>query len=308
MSYTVKTTKVTAASDSLADIFDVLHTHFEASTLFQTLLPASVGGEHTIYFQSRTVGQMWRFALSSIGGDTGYAAGSLEPNRLVAPAGIDPTTGATAQWSGQASRMIGARSKFMLVTEIVGLARDSIFIQFYTDTAGVRAFPLLDTLHFGRILSPLLSEVPGLDGLAFICGVAGTNATAGAFTGTSVTLISRNISGDLQNQRTRMRHGPTAWNMMRWQWLSARATSAFKPEVQAGNVIEPLPVGTNTATLTSANSHDQTPMIAHFNHIALWAPSSTVGTKITDSVNQREFMFAGLRVLTRVEFGFDVTP
>jgi hypothetical protein len=315
LSFTIKTTKVTAASSSLEDIFAVLHTHFQASEMFQSILPASVGGEHTIYIQSRTPGQLWRFALSSIGLSVSGAAASMEPDYNTAPSGINPSTGATAQFSGISSRFMSSRSRFMLVTEIFGLGRDAVFIHFYTDVNSFPSYPFRDTVHFGRILTPLTTDIPGVDGLGMISGICKWSFTFTSNTGTEVPIIARNSSGSIQLQRSRMRHGLTAWNEMRWQWASARSTSSLNSTLQSGRVVEPILVGTNTTPFSPSSIHEQTPMLAQFNHMVLWNTNLAAGGKLTDSTNQREYLcptdtsLSGQdQVLCRLEFGFDVTP
>jgi hypothetical protein len=317
MSLTITSTKVDAASDSAEDIFAALNTHFGASSQFDAILPTPTT-DHTIYIEPAG-SEPWRFALSTIGApSTALLAGSMEPDKATAPDGLDPSSGATAEWSGQSDRLLtNGRTRFMLVTEITGEGRDAVFVHFYTDNAGVRAYPFKDTLHFGRTHTPLFSEIPGLDGLGLLSGLgkwrSGTTTTASE-------LVARATSVGRQLGFGRMRIGPTAWNMFRWPapgYLGVTTNNLL----QGRRALGAIPCGSNDATGVDAAAHNETPALAAMNHLVMWHTNLVAGAKIEDTTNGRAWMCIGdsttttpgaasthNQILARVAVGFDPAP
>lgn len=320
--YTVRTRQVMADSDSAADIFAALHDHFGSSPSFESILPTPTA-DHTIYIQPRGL-EPWRQAFSTIGAASSASfAGSLEPNKATAPDGLNPSTGATAQWSGIADRQAGAKSKFMLVTEIEGLGHDSVFVHFYTDSGGTRANPYKNSLHFGRVLSPMIEGVPGLDGLGMFSGNLSWNtSTIGGSVATTLNqpLFVRNLVSTIPGNVARIRIGPTQWNIPRYQWSTIRSTGVNN-QTALGRMAEPVFTGSNSASGVTANDHNETPMVYRFNHLALWYTNLVAGAIISDAQQEVSFLCAGdsntttsplanthNQVLARMEYGADVTP
>ena len=287
MSLTVTSTKIDAASDSAEDIFAALKAHFDMSSQFDSILPTPTT-DHTIYVEPAG-DETWRFALSTIGAASGFFAASMEPDKATAPDGLDPSTGATAAWSLARSRIAGHRSRFMLVTEITGLGRDAVFIHFYTDSSGTRAYPFRNTLHFGRIGSPKITDVPGLDGLGFLSGQGCWRTGDASITATDAAIIMRNTGAGQQSNRTCVRIGPASWRSIFWWIPGVRATTGDNL-LQARRVLEPVDFGGNDATTATAATHNACPMTLVMNHMLLWHANLVAGAKIEDTVNGRAFL------------------
>jgi hypothetical protein len=291
MSLTITSTKVDAASDSAGDIFAALHAHFTTSAQFNSILPAPTT-DHTIYIEPAG-SEPWRFALSTVGAETNFLAASMEPDKAAAPDGLNPSTGATAGFSGVAGRFAGFRSRFMMVTEITGDARDAVFIHFYTNSSGTRAYPFRDSLHFGRILSPKISDVPGLDGLGMISGVASLRVDAASITGSTSAWAFRNTAAGQALSRSRMRVGPTDWRQIYWPGLADRDAAAMEVTLQGRIIVEPLDCGSNSTgdTSTAANT-SKVPKICVFSHVVMTGTNKIAGATVIDTTNGREWLAA----------------
>jgi hypothetical protein len=315
MSLTVTSTKISAASGSAADVIAALHDHFTASAQFNSIAPAPTT-DHTIYIEPAG-SEPWRFALSTIGATANFLAASMEPDKATAPSGLDPSTSATAAWSGVASRGGGAFTRHMMIHEITGLGRDAVTISFYTDSAGSPAYPYGHTMHFGRVWSPKVSDVPGLDGLGFLGGIgkwvtgSGTSSSAPHLN----SIISVCTTAGIQAAKGRVRIGPASWSLNRW-WLTGNRAATTNNLLQARRVLEPIDCGGNDDTAVSATSHTACGMFLVANHMVLWHDNLVAGAKVEDTVNDRSFVAAsdattaqaGNQILWRCAPGFDPAP
>jgi hypothetical protein len=315
MSLTVTSTKISAASGSAADVIAALNTHFGSSSQFNAILPTPTT-DHTIYIEPAG-SEPWRFALSTIGASTNYLAGSMEPDKATAPSGLDPSTSATAAWSGVASRGGGIFGRHMMIHEITGLGRDAVTISFYSDSSGSPAYPYGQTTHFGRIWSPKVSDVPGLDGLGFLSGLGKWVTGSGAQTSSPHlnSIIAVCITVGINASKSRVRIGPTAWSFNRW-WLTGNRAATTNNLLAARRVLEPIDCGANDDTAVTAASHTACGMFLVANHMVLWHDNLVAGAKVEDTVNNRSFVAAsdattttaGNQILWRCAPGFNPAP